>query len=140
MANNGHPTEPHPDRYQNDLNPNFMAGQNQGVGAGAHAEQNGRTAYDIKELQQHPLLRDLTDDQLKTITILPEGTHLTQGTHYLDLHKQRPEEFRATGNMVAGPHNWYVSKHNTDYPMWNRLRGVTDPERLDAGEATDQIS
>lgn len=42
--------------------------------------------------------------------------------------------------MVAGPNNWYVSKHNTAYPMWNYLTGVTNPERLDEGQATDQIS
>ena len=140
MANNGHPTEPQPPRYEKDLNPNFMAGQNQGIGAGPHPEQTARNANDIKELHEHPLLRGLTDDQLKTITVLPEGAHLTQGTTYIDLHKQHPQEFKATGDMVAGPNNWYVSKHNTAYPMWNYLTGVTNPERLDEGQATDQIS
>jgi hypothetical protein len=38
--------------------------------------------------------------------------------------------------MEVGPDNWYVPKSEVDYQLWNRLIGVTSPERLgDADEA-----
>ncbi len=130
MPNKSHPSNPHPDEWQQDLNPNFMAGQNHGI-EGSHTENEAPTAYDIKEAHAHPLLQDLADDELKRITILPQGTRLEQGATYLDLRLRNPKEFKGMGNMEVGPHNWYVPKSSTDYPLWNRLIGVTMPERLD---------
>ena len=76
-----------------------------------------------------------SDDELKQITILPPGSRLEQGAVYIDLHDARREEIKARGDMEAGPQNLYVPKTEIDYQLWNRLIGVTNPERL--GQADD---
>jgi len=40
--------------------------------------------------------------------------------------------------MEAGTRNYYVPKKALDYVTWNRLTGVTSPERLDEAEGTDR--
>ena len=67
---------------------------------------------------------------VKQIPILPRGSRLEQGATYTDLRDPEPREFTATGDMQAGPGNWYVPKSAVDYQLWNRLIGVEDPERL----------
>jgi hypothetical protein len=126
------PGEQHPEEWRQDLNPNAMAGQNIGL-AGPHPETDAPTAFDLKDA--HRLLADLTDDDLKQIPILPPGSRLEQGATYLDLRDPRHREFTARGDMEAGPSDWYVPKDQVDYQLWNRLIGVTNPERL--GEADD---
>jgi hypothetical protein len=42
------------------------------------------------------------------------------------------------GDMVAGASNYYVPKDNIDYTLWNRLIGVTNPERLDIADGQQQ--
>jgi hypothetical protein len=119
------PGQQHPDGWRDELNPNRMAGQNVGLD-NPHPEQASRTAYDVKDA--HRLLSDITDVGLKQIPALPVGARLEQGATYMDLHDRR--EFTATGDMSVGPDNWYVPKDATDYTLWNRLRGVTTPERV----------
>ena len=114
----------HPLEYMRDLNPNAMAGQNIGTPSMAPL----RSAYDIKEA--HRRLRALLDDDLKQIRVQPEGTRLKQGATYLDLQDMDGGEFTATGDMVAGPNNWYVAKDDVHYYLWNLLIGVETPERL----------
>ncbi len=119
--------------YQADLNPHPFAGENHGM-QGPHPEKDARSAYDIKEL--HGQLADLTDAELKDIEIMPEGARLAQGAKYIDLRRLDHGEFAALGNMTAGPDNYYVPKSETDYQLWNRLTGVTDPSRLDDAGGT----
>ncbi len=114
--------------YQGDLNPHMFAGENYGVQS-PHPEKSARSAYAIKEL--HGQLADLTDAELKDIEIMPEGARLEQGAKYIDLRHLDRGEFTALGSMEAGPDNYYVPKSETDYQLWNRLIGVTDPSRLD---------
>jgi len=122
----------HPDEYQQDLNPNSFAGQNDHR-VGPHPEKDAPTAADMKELYDR--LPDLRKDELKQIPILPTGSRLQQGAVYIDLRMQNPEEIKATSDMEAGSSNWYVPKSEVDYQLWNRLIGVTNPERT--GEADD---
>ena len=124
---NWRPGEQHPEAWREDLNPDVMAGQNIGL-AGPHPETDARTAYDVKAA--HRRLHDLTDAELKQIPILPRGSRLEQGATYLDLRDPEPREFTATGDMEAGPGNWYVPKSAVDHQLWNRLIGVEHPERL----------
>ncbi len=124
---NWRPGEQHPEEWRQDLNPNAMAGQNVGL-AGPHPERNATTAFDLKTA--HRLLQGLTDAELKQIPILPPGSRLEQGATYLDLHTPSHDEFKARGDMEADPENWYVPKDQVDYQLWNRLIGVTNPERL----------
>jgi hypothetical protein len=111
------------DKYRDDLNPDFRAGQSD-----LPDPEAGRTAYEMKEL--HERLRDLPDDVLKQIPVLPTGTRLQEGAVYLDLANPQRGEFRAMNDMEAGPNNCFVDKNKVDYELWNRLRGVEDDYRL----------
>lgn len=83
----------------------------------------------MKEL--HSKLADLTDDELKNITIVPVGSRLEQGATYLDLQHLEQDPFVAMAGMVAEEDHYYVPKKATGYILWNRLNQVTNPERLD---------
>jgi hypothetical protein len=126
--NKPQPQPENPADFAHDLNPNFLAGENHGQ-SGQEVTTEARSAYDIKEL--HDMLSNLTDDELRNIMVLCEGARLEQGARYLDLRHPERGEFVALANMVAGPDNYYVPKKDTDYVLWNRLIGVTNPERLD---------
>ena len=115
--------------YGGDLHPHDRAGTTRDS-VGPFSQSKGRSVYDIKDLNRR-LHKDLTDDQLQTIMVLPQGTRLEQGSRYLDLAEDHPQEFVARAGMEAGPNNYYVAKSGLDYPLWNYLSGVTNPERLD---------
>lgn len=117
----------HPPEYQADLNPDHMAGQNVG-NVSADRETGLRTAYDVKPL--HRSMQGFQDDELKRIPVLPEGERLQQGATYLDLRDPERGEFTATGEMSAEPESAITPKDRVDYPTWNRLRGIDDPQRL----------
>ena len=53
----------------------------------------------------------------------------------LDLADPNRAEFKALGNMEAGPDNCYVPKTEVHYQLWNRLIGVTDPARTGETQA-----
>ncbi len=121
------------DQYDRDLNPDGMAGRNvAGQGPDPAHDGTAHTAYDVKAV--HRQLNDLTDDELKTVPILPEGARLQQGATYIDLLGDR-SEITATGDRSAAKGNAYAPKDSVDYQLWNRLIGVTNPERT--GEADD---
>ena len=129
------PGDTRQDEYDYDLHPEGRgAGVNDGL-QGAHPEKSGvaATAYDIKGL--HGRLDGYTDDDLKQIVIMPRGSRLEQGATYIDLRSDSPQEFTATGEMEAGPRNWFVPKSEVDYQLWNRRTGVENPARR--GEADD---
>jgi hypothetical protein len=125
------------DQYDRDLDPDGMAGRNvAGEGPDPVRSSDGvRTAYDVKEV--HRRLHDLTDDELKTIPIVAEGTRLQQGATYVDLLGDR-REMTATGEMSATKGTAFAPKDSVDYQLWNRLIGVTNPERL--GQADDEAA
>jgi hypothetical protein len=77
----------------------------------------------------HNRLNGYSDDELKGIPIMPRGSRLEQGATYINLRDDKPQEFRAMGNMVAEKNKWYVPKSEVDYMLWNRLIGVDNPER-----------
>lgn len=93
------------------------------------------TAYNNKEIvRAYP---QLSNDELKRLIILPEGTALEQGATYYDLKDRSRGEFTAANGNSAGAENWYIAKSQVDYPLWNRIIGVDNPDRLDqpSGEA-----
>lgn len=127
------PGEQHPEEWREDLNPNRDAGQNRGL-SGGETLTNAPTAYEVKGI--HRQFHGFTDDELKRIPILPSGTRLQQGAVYVSLQDEQLREIKATGDMEAGPNDWYVPKSEVDYQLWNRLIGIDNPERLgDADEA-----
>ncbi|HEX4203237.1 MAG TPA: hypothetical protein VHZ51_03365 [Ktedonobacteraceae bacterium] len=89
----------------------------------------GQSAYAIKEL--YTILADFTDDELKSIMLLPTGTRLEQGAKYIDLRHLERGEFTANADMVVEPGHYVVAKKETDYVLWNRLRQINIPARLD---------
>jgi len=117
--------------FAHDLNPDENAGADDS--AMNPPPTNMRTAYDIKTLH-NIILADLTDDELKSVRILPAGTRLDQGAKYIDLAHLENGEFVATSQIVADSQNYYVSKKETGYVLWNRLNQVDNPSRLDMTE------
>lgn len=116
----------HPAEWESDLNPAHMAGQNIGE-TSTERELGLQTAYDYREI--HISLRGFQDDELRQIPIVPPGERLQQGATYLDLRDPDREEFTAMGGMSAGDESWIVPKDVVPYTIWNRLRGIDDPER-----------
>jgi hypothetical protein len=117
-----------PDQWDRDLNPNHMQGQN--IGPDSDMQETGnRTAYDIKEI--HRALNLLSDDELKMIPVLPPGARLQQGATYIDLQPDAPDtppqEFKATGDIIADRENFFIPKDQVPYPLWNRLIGEPKP-------------
>jgi hypothetical protein len=123
----------HPEEWRQDLNPDASAGIN-AADVGADPEKAAPKAYDVKET--HDLLQDFTDGELKRILIMPPGSRLKQGATYINLKDPARREFTATADMEVEPDNWYVSKSELDYQLWNRLIGVENPERLGEADAS----
>jgi hypothetical protein len=126
------PGDQHPEEWRGDINPDRLAGQNVGP-ASSGQEKLTRTAYDVKEV--HRRLRGFTDDMLKQIPILDEGTRLQQGATYIDLDDPDAREFTGMGDMEVGPDSYIVPKDEVDYQLWNMLIGVENPERI--GQASE---
>lgn len=128
MQKQGRPQDQKSDQWQQDLNPQPMAGRNDGL-EGTNPEKSAPTAHDLKDL--HARLPDYTNDELKQIPVLAPGSRLKQGATYINLRDPGRQEFTATGGMTVGEHDWIVPKTEVAYPLWNRLLGVQNPERLD---------
>jgi hypothetical protein len=125
--------EPQPaqaDDFEEDLRPDNFAGANYGLRS--EPQDVGLRASDIKEL--YDKLADLTDDELRNIVIVPLGERLEQGARYIDLQYRERGEFVATADMISDENHYYVPKKHTDYVLWNRLRQVSNPARLDESE------
>jgi hypothetical protein len=112
--------------FNRDLNPNSAAGQNRGLES-QQASKDAPSAFEMKDL--HERLSGFTSEELRRIQVLPSGTRLEQGATYVDLNRLEEGEFKARGDMEAGPDGLYVPKSEVDYQLWNRLIGVENPER-----------
>lgn len=112
----------HPPEYEQDLNPDRLAGQNIGI-----PRDQMPNAFEMKSVNRS--LQDFSDDELRSIPIVPQGERLQQGATYLDLSDRSRGEFTATGEMSAGSSDCIVPKDEVPYTLWNRLRGISDPER-----------
>ncbi len=107
----------HPDKWEKDLNPTHMQGQN--LGPQNLEDLNPRTAADDKKLTRR--LQNFEDDELQQIPLVPTGGRLEQGAVYLDLRNPMTGPLVATGDMVAQPRNLYTPKSEVPYEYWNRL-------------------
>ncbi len=121
----------HSDTFDQDLHPHMLAGIHHGE-QGPLPAKASRTLYDFKDVQR--MLHGLNDDEMRSIPVIPEGSRLEQGATYIDLRDENAREFKAIAEMIAGPDNLYVPKSEVHYVLWNRLRGVNDPKRLDRGD------
>ena len=114
----------HPPEWEQDLNPNHLAGQNIGQGSDAQVESEW-TAFHLRKRGLD--LGGVNDAELKQVPILSEGQHLQQGATYADLTHRPPEEFTARGDMAAEPGRAYAPKDRVPYEIWNRLIGESKP-------------
>jgi hypothetical protein len=122
------PGTQHPEEYREDLNPHGGEGTNSGANTGISPED----LLPISEIKAaYDRLPELDDDVMSSISVVRPGVRLEQGATYIDLREHQPREFTATADMMASDDHWYVPKSNTGYPLWNRLIGVDNPERLD---------
>ena len=80
-----------------------------------------RSAVADKEI--HRALSDLTDDELRRLSVLDPDAALDQGGIYLDLDDLAAGPFSAMGGETAGDRGRIISKRETDYLLWNRLTG-----------------
>ena len=113
------------DDFDRDLRPNT---QPESMGE-LSADNMRENAYNNKDIvNAYP---QLTSDELNRLLILPEGTLLEQGSTYFDLKDRARGEFTAANGNSAGAENWYIAKSQVDYPLWNRIIGVDNPDRLD---------
>src|SRR5438093_13715305 len=118
----------HPDRREDDLNPDQLQGQN--IGPSSAEDSNARTAAQIKEVTE--LLPNFRNDELREIPIVPRGSRLKQGAVYLDLRKPASGSFQAIGEMAAGPEDLYVPKAEVAYVYWNVLLETLCPYFTDS--------
>ena len=79
-------------------------------------------------------MEDMAFERLKDLQRERENSRLEQGATFIDLKLFEPREFSARGDMLAGDDNWYVLKSSVPYPLWNRLIGVENSERLDQAD------
>jgi len=114
----------HPNEWQQDLNPNHLAGQNIGVTSDVET-QSDRTAFNIRK--QGWELGNLDDNELKQIPVIAAGSRLQQGATYVDLTADPRREFTATGDMSAENDHAYAPKDRVPYEIWNRLLGEEKP-------------
>ena len=109
--------------YEEDLRPNPRAGENRGPG-----HYDTMTAYDVKEL--HEMLGEIPDDALKQIPVLEGQARLEEGATYFDLAHPERGEFTGMNDQQSGPDEYLVDKSTVDFELWNKLIGVTHPDRL----------
>jgi hypothetical protein len=110
--------------------PKAVKSEQNGVGD-TDRETRLLTAYDVKEI--HRSLSAFSDDDLKQIPIVAEGTHLEQGGTYIDLAEERPSEVKVNAGVVARAGNYYVPKNRVPYTIWNRLIGEAKPGQEASG-------
>jgi hypothetical protein len=114
----------HPDEWQQDLNPNHLAGQNIGAQSDVLSSGADRTAFHLRKNGMD--LRG-TDDELKLVPVIATGERLQQGATYIDLNEGSPREFTARGDMSADEGHAYAPKDRVPYQVWNRLIGEAKP-------------
>ena len=119
----------HPDEWQQDLNPDQLAGQNIGPSSDT-ASSDGTaaplaTAFHLRKRGYD--VGGLDDEELKQIPLVPDGRRLQQGATYVNLAEEPPREFTATGDMTADTGDAYAPKDRVPYEIWNRLIGEPKP-------------
>jgi hypothetical protein len=113
----------HPERWEDDLNPQRGAGQTPGS-----RQPKQRLASEHKRLVR--ALSDFTVDELEKLPVIEPGSRLKAGATYVDLLDPERKELRAKDGDVAGSRAFYVAKADVARALWNRLRRVraTAPE------------
>ena len=84
------------------------------------AEAAQLSAFDVRG--EHRVLANLTDPQLASLRLLPEGSALRRYRLYLDLHDPGRADFAAEGSEQVKPGQRLVPRDGTDPEVWEALR------------------
>lgn len=108
----------HPTRYAEDLNPDYMAGQNIGS-SGPDSVDRGPYASERKDLVDS--LVEFNKNELDQIPLVRAGARLKRNATYLDIRIRGERPFTATGDMFAPEGRCIVPKAETPDDLWKRL-------------------
>ena len=62
-------------------------------------------------------------DEIRRVLLVPRGTRLVMGNTYLDLRNPAGGELTAHGEEEVHD-EWLVSKRDTDYEIWDKLKAM----------------
>jgi hypothetical protein len=108
----------HPPNYAEDLNPDYMAGQNIGSG-GPDSVDRAEYASQRKDLVDS--LVEFNKNELAQIPLVRAGARLKRNATYLDIRMRGSRPFTATGDEFAPEGRCIVAKAETPNTLWNRL-------------------
>jgi hypothetical protein len=80
---------------------------------------NRRTAKDVRA--EHRVLLSFSDADVAAMPLVPEGTRLSRGGWYLDLHNPAKADFLATGDEAVEPGQHMVARREISGELWDEL-------------------
>jgi len=83
-----------------------------------------RTAKDVRG--EHRVLLSFSDRDLAAMPLVPEGTRLSRGGWYLDLHNPAKADFLATGDEAVEPGQHMVARKEVSAELWDELLRACD--------------
>ena len=90
----------------------------------SRADGQRRTAKDVRA--DHRVLLSFSDRDLKAMPLVPEGTHLTRGGWYMDLHNPAKADFPASGDETLEPGQHMLARKEIPAELWDELRQACD--------------
>ena len=82
------------------------------------------TAADVKS--EHRVLRDIAEDELRELPLVPVGAFLERGEWYLDLHNPARGEFSGDGHSRVRPGRRVIARRAASEQMWDQLLDAAD--------------
>ncbi len=90
----------------------------------AEAEARRLSAADVKA--EHRILRDVAEEELRTLPLVPAGEFLQRGQWYLDLHNPARGEFPGNGREHVRPGQRVIVRSAASRELWRRLIDACD--------------
>ena len=83
-----------------------------------------RTAKDVRG--EHRVLLSFSDRDLAAMPLVPEGTRLSRGGWYLDLHNPAKADFLASGDETVEPGQHMLARKEVSAELWDELLRACD--------------
>ena len=87
-------------------------------------EVSSLTAADVKN--EHRVLRDIPEEELRELPLVPVGDFLQRGEWYLDLHNPARGEFPGNGREHVRPGQRVIGRSAASRDLWRRLVEACD--------------
>jgi hypothetical protein len=87
-------------------------------------EGGPRSAADVKA--EHRILREIPEDELRRLPLVPAGAFLQRGEWYLDLHNPARGEFPGNGREHVRPGQRVVARSSGPRELWRKLVEACD--------------